>query len=189
MKSTQLIVSLIFTLIFCSTVFGETPVKESKEVKELKTLSTQFRKTPNDSALQEMLIKVSQKIKPPPAISEEATLMLEKASTLQRDAKDALGYDLSIAKYKEAIGLAPWWGDAYFNLALTYDLALKYDEAIATLKIYQLTISSESAERQDVHVGVLVPVLVAAANIKFDHVLQSRQAPVVHVGRRPSYVS
>lgn len=154
--------NLIFCALFCLSLPTATlaqialpeiktevkVVKETKEAKELKSLIEQYQKSPNDTALRDKLIKLSQKVKP--NVPEEATAAFEKATALQTEAKDAAGFDRSIATYKEAIAIAPWWGDAYFNLALTQDSAQKYDEAIATLKIYQLTINSESSEIRDV---------------------------------------
>ena len=55
----------------------------------------------------------------------------------QRDqAKSASDYDLPIAKFKDAITLAPTWADAYKELGLTLELAGQFDEAIANLTKY-----------------------------------------------------
>lgn len=158
MKIKNIILSALFSFAVPTVTFAQIPlpeiktkvkvVKETKEAKELTSLTEQYQKTPTDSALREKMIKLAQKVKP--NVPEEATRAFEKATALQTEAKDAAGFDLSIAAYKEAIAIAPWWGDAYFNLALTLDSAQKYDEAIAALKIYQLTINSESSEIRDV---------------------------------------
>lgn len=158
MKIQKLILGVFFSLTLPTATFAQISVpeiksavkvvKETKDAKELKSLTEQFRKTPNDTALRDKIIKLAQKVKP--NVPEEATRAFEKATALQTEAKDAAGFDLSIAAYQEAIAIAPWWGDAYFNLALTLDSAQRYDEAIAALKTYQLTINTESSEIRDV---------------------------------------
>ena len=159
MNIQKLILGVLLSLTITTTAFAQIAepaeanpavkvVKESKEAKEFKSLTEQFQKTPNDTNLRDKIIKLAQKIKP--NVPEEATKSFEKATVLQQEAKDAAGFDLAIAAYKEAINIAPWWGDAYFNLALSQDSAQKYDEAIAALKIYQLTINTESSEIRDV---------------------------------------
>ncbi len=158
MKIQNVILGVFFSLTVPTASFAQISlpeiktevkvVKETKKAKELKSLTEQYQKTPNDSALRDKIIKLAVKVKP--NVPEEATRAFEKATALQSEAKDAAGFDLSIASYKEAISIAPWWGDAYFNLALTLDLAQRYDEAIAALKTYQLTINAESSEIRDV---------------------------------------
>ena len=158
MKIQNLILGVLFSMTVPTAAFAQIPlpeiksdikvVKETKEAKELKSLIEQFQKTPNDSALREKIIKLAVKVKP--NVPEEGTRAFEKATALQSEAKDAAGFDLSIAAYKEAIAIAPWWGDVYFNLALTLDSSQRYDEAIAALKTYQLTINTESSEIRDV---------------------------------------
>lgn len=158
MKIQKLILGVFFSLTIPTATFAQISVpeiksavkvvKETKDAKELKSLTERYQKTPNDSALRDKIIKLAQKIKP--NVPEEATRAFEKAAALQTEAKDATGFELAIAAYKEAIAIAPWWGDAYFNLALTLDSAQRYDEAIAALKTYQLTINTESSEIRDV---------------------------------------
>ncbi len=158
MKIKNVILVVLFSFTVPTATFAQIPlpefktkvkvVKETKEAKELKSLTEQYQKTPNDLALRDQIIKLAVKVKP--NVPEEATRAFEKATALQSDAKDTAAFELSIAAYKEAISIAPWWGDAYFNLALTLDSAQRYDEAIAALKTYQLTINTESSEIRDV---------------------------------------
>lgn len=158
MKIKKFVLGAFFGITISTTAIAQIPIpeiktevkviKETKEAKELKSLIEQYQKSSNDAVLRDKIIKLSQKVKP--NVPEEATAAFEKATALQTEAKDAAGFDLSVSAYKEAIAIAPWWGDAYFNLALTLDSAQKYDEAIAALKTYQLTINSESSEIRDV---------------------------------------
>ena len=50
-----------------------------------------------------------------------------------RDDKD---YELSTSQFKEALLIAPWWGEAYKELGLTLKFGEKYSDAIQALQNY-----------------------------------------------------
>jgi tetratricopeptide (TPR) repeat protein len=56
--------------------------------------------------------------------------------TLRGQAKSVSDYDLPIAKFKDAILLAPTWPEVYKELGLTLELAGKFDDAIINLNKY-----------------------------------------------------
>ena len=47
----------------------------------------------------------------------------------------------------EALKVAPWWGDAYYNLGVAQELAEKYDEAEKALTFYLLSNPGETEKR------------------------------------------
>ena len=103
---------------------------------QLRPMVEQLQKTPTDNALRERIIKLGVVIKPAPAIPEEADLAFLKGNAFQKEAKDALGYELAISAYRDALRHAPWWADAYYNLSVAQESVGKLDEAVASMKFY-----------------------------------------------------
>ena len=50
--------------------------------------------------------------------------------------------------FTEALKVAPWWGDAYYNLGVAQELAEKYDEAEQAFNFYLLSNPSETEKRE-----------------------------------------
>lgn len=107
-----------------------------------------LQKNPSDSALREKIIKLVQTMKPAPAISEEARRYFVKASTIQKEAKEAGSYELAVTAYNQALLVAPWWPEAYYNLSLALETLGRFDEAVGALKLYILT-GPGAAEARD----------------------------------------
>src|SRR5258708_1466570 len=82
---------------------------------EFDQLVQQVQAKPGDNGLRERVIKMAQELKPAPAISEEARRSFVQGNTFAKSAKDAAGQKLAIDAYNDALKLAPWWGEAYYN--------------------------------------------------------------------------
>jgi hypothetical protein len=106
---------------------------------QLNPLVQQLQSKPDDNALREQIIKLAKQISPPPAISENARKSFVEGSAIAKSATDASGQTLAVASFKDALNVAPWWGDAYYNLAVAQELAGQLDNAEASLKLYILT--------------------------------------------------
>lgn len=144
MKITMRLLGLFFGVLMLGNVaYAQTPREELRQMVE------QLQSSPNDNALREKIIKLAQGVKPRPVIPEEANRAFVKGNIFKEAAKDASGYELAISAYREALRAAPWWGDAYFNLAVTLMLAEKFDEAIASLTLYMASVPTGSAEARD----------------------------------------
>jgi hypothetical protein len=97
----------------------------------------QLQQNPTDDALREKIIK--QALTEKPAIPEEARRAFVQGSTISKAANDAKQQTLAIESFSEAVKLAPWWGDAYYNLAVAQELAGRFSDARASLKFFLLT--------------------------------------------------
>ncbi len=144
MKTASKLIIFIFTFLALATNAHAQSPRE-----QLKQMVQQLQKTPTDNALREKIIKLAQGVKPRPAIPEEANRAFVKGNVFQKEAKDASGYDFAITAYREALRVAPWWGDAYFNLAVALEAAGKFDEAIASIKLYMISIPGASTEARE----------------------------------------
>jgi len=138
--SVNVLVILLLGTIGVNGVYAQSPREQLQQMVE------QLQKSPGDTALREKIIRLATSIKPAPAIPEEANRAFVKGGVFQTEAKDASGYELAISAYREALRTAAWWGDAYFNLAAALESAGKFDEAIASIKLYMVSMQAGSAE-------------------------------------------
>ncbi len=113
----------------------------------LKQCISDLQKNPNDNALREKIIKHVQAMKSAPEIPEEARRYFVKAVTMQKEAKDTRGFELAVNSYNQALLIAPWWADAYFNLSIALEQSGRFDAAVNALKLYLLTSPSTSDAR------------------------------------------
>jgi tetratricopeptide (TPR) repeat protein len=81
-------------------------------------------------------IAVARKLDPPPAIPEEARRHAAFASLAVKEAKDPSGYEKAVAEYLQAVCLAPWWADLYYNLGMVQEQRSHFREAAETFKLY-----------------------------------------------------
>lgn len=109
----------------------------------------QLQKSPTDNALREKIIRLAPEIKPAPAIPEDANRAFVRGNVFQKEAKDSSGYDVAISAYRDALRVAPWWGDAYYNLAVALESARRFDEATASIKLYMISLTTGSAEARE----------------------------------------
>jgi tetratricopeptide (TPR) repeat protein len=126
---------LAFVLLFVlmSTVQAQSPQET------LDQYISDLRKNPNNQELREKIIKFVHEMKPRPAIPKEAQKPLYKAAILIKEAKDNSGFEMAIRSYQEALSIAPWWPEAYYNLGKAQEAAGQYDAAARNLKLYLLT--------------------------------------------------
>lgn len=87
---------------------------------------------PNDLALLDTIIKFATETTPPPAIPEPARQAFIGGTTLLRDGH---GFEAT-QKFDQAIKIAPWWADAYYNAAVADEKVGDYDDASQLLEKY-----------------------------------------------------
>lgn len=62
-------------------------------------------------------------MKPAPTVPEEAERSFVKGVAFLKEAKDAADFDLAVAAFRQALLIAPWWSDAYYNLGIALGAA------------------------------------------------------------------
>jgi ankyrin repeat protein len=98
---------------------------------------TDLQKSPNNTALREKIIKLAQQVEP--IIPKEANRHYIRAGVFAQQAENPADIDAAINEYQQALALAPWWGDAYYKLALALITAERFDEATTNLQLCLLT--------------------------------------------------
>lgn len=114
----------------------------------LAELEEQVRKEPDNDTTRGLIVALAKKIKPSPAIPEKAREHFIKARTIAQSSKDAQQLSLAIASLREALKLAPWWGDAYFNLGVTHELAGHHVQAERNFAIFLVAVADEKEARE-----------------------------------------
>ncbi|MEW6352959.1 MAG: tetratricopeptide repeat protein [Pseudomonadota bacterium] len=89
-----------------------------------------------DQQLREKIIEVAAKLKPAPVVPEEVARFMARGRAAVGAAKDQQGFERAANEFRQALKLAPWLADAYYNLGVVLDKAEKYPEAIQNLKLY-----------------------------------------------------
>jgi formylglycine-generating enzyme required for sulfatase activity len=126
----------------CAAVHAEPPGEGFAQMVE------RLRNHPDDKALRERIVKAARELAPAPVPPEEARRFFIRGNTALEDAQSRDGYLRAIRNYDEALKIAPWWGDAYRNLAKARDLAKEYSGAIDALGFYLLSGPAAADARQ-----------------------------------------
>lgn len=126
----------------------ETMIIRAKNPRALLTeIGEQLKQFPDNDGTRGLAIALAHKIKPPPSIPEEAREFFVKASTIMQVSKEAEQLKLAINSLREALKLAPWWGDAYFNLGAAHELAGNFKQAKRNFELYLISINGEKEAR------------------------------------------
>jgi tetratricopeptide (TPR) repeat protein len=143
--TSKLIIFIFALLALTANVYAQTLREELQQMVE------QLQKSPSDNALREKIITLATSIKPAPAIPEEARRSFVRGNTAFSEAKSQEDYARAVQRYEEALVIAPWWGDAYFNLAKALEQRQEYSRAIQSLKLFVLTgpTADEARKAQD----------------------------------------
>lgn len=144
MKTTSKLIIFSFILLaLTASAYAQSPRDELKQMTE------QLQKTPTDNALREKIIKIATSLKPRPAIPEEARKPFVMGATVLKRASDPAGAVQAVDLFSQALNIAPWFADAYYNRAFAREAAGQYESAIDDLKLY-LEFKLTVAERREV---------------------------------------
>ena len=101
---------------------------------------------PDDEALRARIIAAARRRAP--AVPEEARRYFIRGNTAMASGLGTYGAQRAIRNYEKALALAPWWGDAYRNLAKAQETAKDYSGAIDALHRFLQTAPDKSQARQ-----------------------------------------
>lgn len=101
----------------------------------------------DDWDLRRRVIRIAQRLNPPLAIPEEANRHAAYARTAAKEAKTPADFEKAIDEYQKALRIAPWWGDAYLNLALVQEQSGKYADAVRSLELFLLAAPNDPEAR------------------------------------------
>lgn len=111
-------------------------------------LTAQLTGNPVDDTTRRLIIKLASELKPSPAIPEEARKHFVEGTAIVKAAKNPAQQAIAAQSFIEALKIAPWWGDAYYNLGVAQELAEKYNEAEQAFNFYLLSNPSAAEKRE-----------------------------------------
>jgi ankyrin repeat protein len=91
---------------------------------------------PQSVLLRRKVIELGAALPTAPAVPEAAKQLLMQASQELQQAKTPGALETPIALLYKTIHLAPWWGNAYYNLGFALQMDSKFDEAITMFAYY-----------------------------------------------------
>ena len=123
-----------------------------------------FQQNPNDASLREKVIQLSFNIPEPQPIPEEARQLFTLATDQIKQAGTPAALDRPIALLRKALEIAPWWGNAYYNLSRVLEMRGQYDDAARQLNYYlELKPAEADANEARAHLVVIQTEKDAAA--------------------------
>ncbi len=102
----------------------------------------------DDISTRRLILKLASELKPAPAIPEEARKHFIEGTAIVKAAKNPAQQAMAAQSFTEALKVAPWWGDAYYNLGVAQELAEKYDEAEQAFNFYLLSKPGATEKRE-----------------------------------------
>jgi ankyrin repeat protein len=133
----------------------EHPVKQARLLEYIRNdpraafveMAAQIQGNPADDITRRLIIKLATELKPAPAIPEDARKHFIEGTTIVKSAKNPAHQALAAQSFTEALKIAPWWGDAYYNLGAAQELAEKYNETEQAFNFSLLGNPSEQQKR------------------------------------------
>ncbi len=111
-------------------------------------LTEQIKNKPDDNSTRRLIVKLAAQLKPAPAIQEEARRHFVEGSTIVKAGKNPAEQALAVQSFNEALKIAPWWPDAWYNLAVAQELAGQFDDAEKSFTLYILSNPGETEQRE-----------------------------------------
>ena len=119
-----------------------------------------FHSDPQSATLRRSLIQLVAALPQPPVIPEEARQLFDQATQQIKLATTPSALDLPITLLRRTVEIAPWWGNAYYNLSRALEMTSKFDEAEEQLNTY-LQIKPDDSEAR-AHLAVIQTEKTAA---------------------------
>jgi hypothetical protein len=108
----------------------------AREQTKFLTLLSAVSDDPDNPALREELIRFAAGMTVKPRIPVEAKKYFIKAMAVHLDAVNAADFDKAARLYGQAIKVAPWWTQCYYNRASALEAASRFEEAAEDRKFH-----------------------------------------------------
>lgn len=128
-------------------------------------LVQQLQKAPDDNALREKIVNLVSAQNPKPAVPEEARRYLARGIAAVQNAKNTEDFKLALPEFRNATNAAPWWPDAYFNLALVQERLGDIASAIANYRLY-LVLAPNAKDAENIRTHTYQLEYLAEQNAK-----------------------
>jgi tetratricopeptide (TPR) repeat protein len=107
------------------------------EQEQFLTLLAAVSDDPDNAPARMELIRFAANMKVKPQLPREAKKFYIKAMAVHVDAANDADFDKAARLYAQAIQVAPWWPQCYYNRAAALEAAKRFDEAEEDKRFYQ----------------------------------------------------
>ncbi len=122
-----------------------------------------LQQLPGDEMLREKVIQCALALPELPKVADEARQLFILGTSKIKQAKTVPELAEPVTLLRKATDLAPWWANAYYNLASVLELSGKYDEATTALNHYlELNPPEVEAREARARLGVIQTLKEAA---------------------------
>lgn len=170
--TTKLFIVVSAFLALYTSAYAQTPRAQLQQMVE------QLQKAPNDNALREKIIKLATTIKPAPAIPEDAREPFVMGATVLKKSSDPAGAGKAVDLFTQALNIAPWYADAYYNRAIAREAAGQFESAIDDLKLYlgfKLAVNERREAQDKIYALKADAQLAAAKKAEQDKILRAEE--------------
>jgi tetratricopeptide (TPR) repeat protein len=114
---------------------GDAAAQAGNQQAALTSYMTAFNEAPQPDIKDEVVDKIARFAGTLSALPEvpEVAVRYSVRATAKFKEKD---YDSAVSEMQQAVQLAPWWADGYYNLGLMQEGAKQYGDAMASLKLF-----------------------------------------------------
>lgn len=109
----------------------------------------QLRQDPSDMGLRKQLLELAREQKTLPDVPDQVLVLKGKAAFVMKSANSPADYQGAIEAYKQAIDLAPWVGDLYYNKGVVDEKGGLPGDAITDFNLY-LTAKPDADDKDKV---------------------------------------
>lgn len=139
MKTARILLALLL-LAVCSPA----QMQDRNSTETLKQYVADLQRSPDDRGLREKIIRLALGLRPRPATPDAARRAMVRGQAAFEGAKSEADYREAAGEFQQAANSAPWWGEAYYNLAIAHEKSGSYDSAMQNLQLYLLTEPSDT---------------------------------------------
>ena len=136
-----------FVVAFLAVVSASAQAQGPQET--LRQYVADLQKNPSDMALREKIIKLTLTMNPAPAAPKDVIRHEGAAEFAFKNAKTSADFADAAKEYEEALLLAPWLAQDYFNCGVAYEKAEKFEAAVRNFNLY-LTAAPDAKDANDV---------------------------------------
>ena len=127
-------------ILACVILFAVPPQNISAQNKtdSLNQYIAELQKIPEDNTTREKIIALALSMNPAPAVPEDLERYMVRGKTALDLSKENKDYKKAINEFEKATLAAPWVSTAYYNLAISQELADDFAAALKSYKFYLL---------------------------------------------------
>ncbi len=136
-------------VFFLGNFIASTQAQPGSAQEALQQYVADLQKNPGDNALREKIIKLVLTMSSLPQAPKDVIRHEGAAEFAFKNAKTAVDFADAAKEYEDALLLAPWLAQDYFNCGVAYEKAEKFDAAVRNFNLY-LTVAPDAKDANDV---------------------------------------